>query len=107
MSELPGIVIAGASGRMGKMLIESVLKDDRMRLVGALERAGHDWVGRDVGVAMGGQPLGVPVFDDPLEPMANAQAVIRLYRARGNDCTVWNRSTGTRGAYYWHHGYDR
>lgn len=76
MSELPGIVIAGASGRMGKMLIESVLKDDRMRLVGALERAGHDWVGRDVGVAMGGQPLGVPVFDDPLEPMANAQAVI-------------------------------
>lgn len=76
MSDLPGIVIAGASGRMGQMLIESVLKDDRMRLVGALERPGHDWVGRDVGEAMGGQPSGVMVYDDPLEPMAKAQAVI-------------------------------
>ncbi|GGX41351.1 4-hydroxy-tetrahydrodipicolinate reductase [Tateyamaria omphalii] len=76
MSDLPGIVIAGASGRMGQMLIESVLKDDRMRLVGALDRPGHDWIGRDVGEAMGGQPLGVMVYDDPLEPMAKAQAVI-------------------------------
>ncbi|APX13365.1 4-hydroxy-tetrahydrodipicolinate reductase [Tateyamaria omphalii] len=76
MSELPGIVIAGASGRMGQMLIRSVLESDRMRLVGALEREGHDWVGRDVGEAMGGVALGVHVFDDPLEPMAKAQAVI-------------------------------
>jgi len=76
MSELPGIVIAGASGRMGQMLIRSVLENDKMRLVGALERAGHDWVGRDVGEAMGGAALGVQVFDDPLEPMARAQAVI-------------------------------
>lgn len=76
MSDLPGIVIAGASGRMGQMLISAVLKDDRMRLAGALERPGHDWVGRDVGEAMGGQPLGVMTYDDPLEPMAKAQAVI-------------------------------
>ncbi|WP_299600328.1 4-hydroxy-tetrahydrodipicolinate reductase [uncultured Tateyamaria sp.] len=76
MSDLPGVVIAGASGRMGQMLIESVLKDDRMHLVGALERPSHDWVGRDVGEVMGGQPLGVMVYDDPLEPMAKAQAVI-------------------------------
>ncbi|MEM8653265.1 MAG: 4-hydroxy-tetrahydrodipicolinate reductase [Pseudomonadota bacterium] len=76
MSELPGIVIAGASGRMGQMLITSVLASDRMRLVGALERPGHDWVGRDVGEAMGGQALGALVHDDPLEPMAKAQAVI-------------------------------
>lgn len=76
MSELPGIVIAGASGRMGQMLIRSVLESDKMRLVGTLERSGHDWIGRDVGEAMGGVPLGVHVFDDPLEPMARAQAVI-------------------------------
>ncbi|WP_147109409.1 4-hydroxy-tetrahydrodipicolinate reductase [Tateyamaria sp. syn59] len=76
MSELPGIVIAGASGRMGQMLIRSVLESDKMRLVGALEREGHDWIGRDVGEAMGGVALGVSVYDDPLEPMAQAQAVI-------------------------------
>ncbi|WP_299550662.1 4-hydroxy-tetrahydrodipicolinate reductase [uncultured Tateyamaria sp.] len=76
MSELPGIVIAGASGRMGQMLIQSVLESDKMRLVGALERPGHEWIGRDVGEAMGSQALGVMVYDDPLEPMAKAQAVI-------------------------------
>ncbi|KIC49964.1 4-hydroxy-tetrahydrodipicolinate reductase [Tateyamaria sp. ANG-S1] len=76
MSELPGIVIAGASGRMGQMLIRSVLESDKMRLVGALEREGHDWIGRDVGEAMGGVALGVSVYDDPLEPMAQALAVI-------------------------------
>ena len=76
MSELPGIVIAGASGRMGQMLIRSVLDSDKMRLVGALERPGHDWIGQDVGEAMGGQAVGAAVFDDALEPMAKAQAVI-------------------------------
>ena len=76
MSELPGIVIAGASGRMGQMLIRSVLDNDAMRLVGVLERPGHDWIGQDVGTAMGGQALGVQVYDDALEPMSRAQAVI-------------------------------
>lgn len=73
---LPGIVITGASGRMGQMLIRSVAENDRMRLVGAVERKGHDWVGRDVGEAMGGAALGVQVTDDALEAFAGAQAVI-------------------------------
>ena len=76
MSELPGIVIAGASGRMGQLLIRSVVDSDAMRLVGALERPGHDWVGRELGEAMGGQALNARVWDDPLEPLAQARAVI-------------------------------
>jgi 4-hydroxy-tetrahydrodipicolinate reductase len=73
---LPGIVITGASGRMGQMLIRSVSENDRMRLAGAVERKGHDWVGRDVGEAMGGAALGVTVTDDALSVFAEAQAVI-------------------------------
>ncbi len=76
MSELPGIVITGASGRMGQMLIQTVLASGRARLVGCVERVGHDWIGRDVGVAMGGAPVGVVATDDPLEAFAKAQAVI-------------------------------
>jgi 4-hydroxy-tetrahydrodipicolinate reductase len=76
MSDLPGIVITGASGRMGQMLIRSVMESDKARLVGAVERAGHDWVGRDVGEAMGGAALGVTVTDEPLDAFAKAQAVI-------------------------------
>ncbi len=76
MSNLPGIVVMGASGRMGQMLIKEVLASDKARLVGALDRPGHDWVGRDIGECMGGQSVGVMVSDDALETMAKAQAVI-------------------------------
>lgn len=76
MSDLPGIVVMGASGRMGQMLIKEVLASDKARLVGALDRPGHDWVGRDIGECMGGQPLGVQVSDDALDAMSKAQAVI-------------------------------
>ncbi|MEQ9694423.1 4-hydroxy-tetrahydrodipicolinate reductase [Shimia sp. SDUM112013] len=76
MEDLPGIVITGASGRMGQMLINTVVGSDKVRLVGAIEREGHPWVGQDVGEAMGGQPLGVVVTDEPLEAFAKAQAVI-------------------------------
>ncbi|MHA6265826.1 4-hydroxy-tetrahydrodipicolinate reductase [Aliiroseovarius sp. CAU 1755] len=76
MSDLPGIVVMGASGRMGQMLIQEINANKGARLVGALERSGHDWVGKDVGICMGGQALGVIVSDDPLETMAKAQAVI-------------------------------
>jgi len=76
MTDLPGIVVTGASGRMGQMLIRFVLDSDRARLVGALERPGHDWIGQDVGQAMGGAAIGVCVTDDALESFAKAHAVI-------------------------------
>ncbi len=76
MSELPGIVINGASGRMGRMLVKLVSESPAARLVGALERPGHDWIGRDIGEALGGPALGVTVTDDALDAMAKAQAVI-------------------------------
>ena len=76
MAEIPGITITGASGRMGQMLLKTVLDSDRARLVGAVERSGHAWVGRDVGEAMGGQANGIIVTDDPLEAFAVSQAVI-------------------------------
>ncbi len=76
MTELPGVVITGASGRMGQMLIESVRASNALRLIGALERPVHDWIGQDLGEVMGGAAMGVLVGDDPLEAFANAQAVI-------------------------------
>ena len=76
MDDLPGIVVTGASGRMGRMLIGLVAASDRARLSGCLERAGHPWIGRDAGEAMGLAPLGVTVTDDPLDAFASAQAVI-------------------------------
>ncbi|WP_323784002.1 4-hydroxy-tetrahydrodipicolinate reductase [Thalassovita sp.] len=76
MTNLPGIVITGASGRMGQMLIKTVQDSAKARLVGVVERPGHDWIGHDVGECMGGGAVGVAVSDDPLELFAHAQAVI-------------------------------
>jgi 4-hydroxy-tetrahydrodipicolinate reductase len=76
MSNQPGLVVTGASGRMGQTLIRLSQASDRLRLVGCVERAGHPWIGRDVGEAMGGAPLGVKVTDDALEAFAKAQAVV-------------------------------
>ena len=76
MANGPGIVVTGASGRMGQMLIETIVASDACHLVGALERENHAWIGQDVGIAMGGQPLGVAVTSDALEAFAKAQAII-------------------------------
>lgn len=76
MTEKPGIVVTGASGRMGQMLIRTIGASDTARLVGAVERPGHDWIGADPGEAMGGAALGLTVTDDPLAAMTGAQAVI-------------------------------
>ncbi len=70
------IVIAGASGRMGQMLIRQVHETEGMALHAVTERSGHDWEGRDIGEAMGGAPVGVSVTSDTLEACARAHALI-------------------------------
>ena len=57
MTHHPGIVVTGASGRMGQMLIKLIGENDKVRLVGAIERSGHDWVGQDLGVVPAGGDL--------------------------------------------------
>lgn len=76
MTKTPGIAVTGASGRMGQMLIREITASDKMHLTAAVERAGHDWVGRDIGEAMGGTASGVTVTDDAAEAFGKVQAVI-------------------------------
>ena len=76
MAEDVGIAVVGVSGRMGRMLAREVLDTPGARLSGVTVRPGHAWIGRDLGEAMGGAPLGVVVQDDPLEVFARSQAVL-------------------------------
>lgn len=71
-----GIAVMGASGRMGRMLIETILASDKAELIGVTERPGHAWVGQDLGSAIGRPGLNVPVYGDPLDIIVKAQAVI-------------------------------
>lgn len=70
------VVVTGASGRMGQMLIAQVAVSEQMVLSGALERPGHPWIGQDIGVAIGGAAAGVVVSDDTAAAFANADVVI-------------------------------
>jgi len=61
---------------MGQTLARLVQDNPATRLVGALDRPGHGWIGQDPGTAMGGAPCGVAVTDDADRALAGARAVI-------------------------------
>jgi 4-hydroxy-tetrahydrodipicolinate reductase len=64
MSEMR-LVVVGAAGRMGRMLIKTVAETEGCRLVGAIEREGSPALGQDAGLLAGVGPLDVNVTDDP------------------------------------------
>ena len=72
------IAIAGASGKMGQMLIAAVASDSDTKLAAALDRADSPLIGRDAGQAMGLQ-LNVPVTSD-LSALAGADVLIDFTR---------------------------
>ena len=76
------IAIAGASGRMGRMLIETVLKDTNATLAGALDRTGSPQLGQDAGAFLG-QETGVLLTDDIERVFANADLLIDFTRPEG------------------------
>jgi len=73
------VVIAGASGRMGKTLLEAVAAAPDLRLHGALDRPGSPLLGRDAGELVGA-PLGVKVTDDVALALAGAEVLIDFTR---------------------------
>ena len=57
------LVIAGASGRMGRALVEAVLQSTDMRLHAALDRADSPFINKDAG-ELCGSPCGVAIRHD-------------------------------------------
>ena len=54
-------VIIGAAGRMGRMLIAKVAKNENFELAGATEYAGSPDLGKDAGILAGVGELGVKI----------------------------------------------
>ena len=76
------IAVAGASGRMGRMLIEAVLAAPDCRLTGALDVAGCAALGQDAG-AFAGRHTGVAITSDLHAGLAQAQVLIDFTRPEG------------------------
>ncbi|MFD1333410.1 4-hydroxy-tetrahydrodipicolinate reductase [Methylopila musalis] len=70
------LIVAGASGRMGRALIRAVAETEGAELAGALERPGSEHLGRDAGDLAGVDPLGVSVTDDALPLVAAADGLL-------------------------------
>lgn len=70
------LVVVGADGRMGRMLIRAVAEAEGCTLSGAIEREGSAILGQDAGTLVGLAPLGVTVTDDPLPVFAAADGVL-------------------------------
>lgn len=79
MSEPIKIAIAGANGRMGKVLVEAVMANPHTVLVGALEHANSDALGLDAGHAVG-MKTGVMITADTEIALVDADVVIDFTR---------------------------
>ena len=81
MSKLK-VAVVGAGGRMGRMLIESVLKDADLALVAAIDQAGAPAIGKDAGELVG-SPCAVRVSSDVEAGIASADCLIDFTRPAG------------------------
>jgi 4-hydroxy-tetrahydrodipicolinate reductase len=75
------LAIAGASGRMGRMLIEAALADPALQIAVALDRADGTEIGRDCGDFLG-RRTGVPI-ETSLDRLADAEVLIDFTRPEG------------------------
>lgn len=76
------IAVAGATGRMGHMLIEAIAQSDDCRLAGALDIATSPALGQDAS-AWTGQASGVRVTADVPQGLQGAQFLIDFTRPEG------------------------
>ena len=76
------IAIAGASGRMGQMLVEAVRVADDCVLTGALDIAASPSIGRDAGAATG-VATGVVITADVRQGLQGCDALIDFTRPEG------------------------
>ena len=76
------IAVAGASGRMGHMLIEAVLGSTDCTLAAALDLAGSPAIGKDAGDFIG-RATGVIISADAQAALKNAEVLIDFTRPEG------------------------
>jgi 4-hydroxy-tetrahydrodipicolinate reductase len=76
------IAIAGASGRMGRTLIEAVLRGADLKLTAALDIAGNPHLGKDAGELVGAA-CGVKMTDDIERALTGCDVLIDFTRPEG------------------------
>ena len=73
------LIVAGAAGRMGRALIEMVLRSSDLKLVGALEASGSPFIGKDAGDLVG-LPCSVKIASALADGVAKGDCLIDFTR---------------------------
>ena len=72
------VIINGACGRMGRLIIRGVTEQADMEIVGAIEFSGHPQIGSDAGVVAGIGEIGVAVTGNLEDVLESADVVIEF-----------------------------
>jgi 4-hydroxy-tetrahydrodipicolinate reductase len=70
------LVVTGAAGRMGRMLIKTIVETEGVTLAAALEREGSPALGADAGALAGADKLGVAIATDALAAVLHADGIV-------------------------------
>ena len=76
------VAIAGSTGRMGRVLIDTVLHAADAELAAALEQHGNPNIGRDAG-ELAGEACGVRISDDVPQALSGCDVLIDFTRPEG------------------------
>src|ERR1700730_11663957 len=70
------LVVAGAAGRMGRVLIEIIRQTPGAHLAGAIERPDSIAIGQDAGLLAGCGQMGVAISGDALAVVVGADGIL-------------------------------
>jgi 4-hydroxy-tetrahydrodipicolinate reductase len=71
-----GLVVVGAAGRMGRMLVKTIAETEGCTLAGAVEQPGSIAIGEDAGLLAGAGRASVAITDDAEAAFAQADGVL-------------------------------
>jgi len=70
------LVMSGACGRMGRMILKLAAQDRSFKIHGALEASNNELINTDAGYLFGSQALGVSISDDAPSVLKKADVLI-------------------------------
>src|ERR1700734_3888123 len=70
------LIVSGAAGRMGRMVVRTIHESDGLKLTGALERLDSPWLGADPAALAGCPASSLAIVADPLPLLLEADAIV-------------------------------
>ena len=70
------LIVMGAGGRMGRVLVKAIAESGSAMVAGALERSGSPLIGQDAGVLAGLPSLGIAVTDSLEALLQHADGIV-------------------------------